>query len=194
MAYRHQIAITSESGVGSTSATRELKKLLDGGRWKFVSGGEIFRAMAKNANMTVEEFSAFAKQYPAAGYDKRVDEEIKSLAEKRNYLVGEGRMVHIFMKDAFKVLLTCPINVRAERRQKDFPELNVQEMRKRIEDRDRHDNCRYAIQYPFCHWFPEDFDLHLDTSQHSAEEGASRILASFNTWIEVRQNTPALTA
>jgi len=157
----HVITITSETGVGSTTAINGLSERL-GGMWRYVSGGGIMRRFAHELGMTIEAFAAHAREHPERGFDALCD---KAMAEygKQNYTVLEGRLPHVFVPHAFHVRLMCPYGTRAMRRYKDSDGISRKEVERRIRERDQNDRERYDKLYPGWAWPDSDFDCVVPT-------------------------------
>ncbi len=186
--FEHQISITSETGAGKSSLFKALKNKLVDSRYRWVSGGGLFRGKANELGMTVEQFAEYNRLHPEKGYDKWVDGTITKMAES-DWMICESRLSHFFMPGAFKVLLKCDINTRAERRQKDFPGKSLEEIRQAIEERDKNDNARYAKLYPGCLWEKEKFDLVLSTEVMSSEVLAGQLVSEYELWQKRHQSS-----
>ncbi len=179
--FKYQISITSQTGVGKSSLFKVLKNKLVDSRYRWVSAGGLFRGKASELGMTVEQFAEYNRLHPEKGYDKWVDDTITKMAES-DWMICESRLSHFFMPRAFKVLLKCDINTRAERRQKDFPDKSLEEICQAIEERDKNDNARYEKLYPGCLWEGEKFDLVLNTEVMSPEVLASQLVSEYELW------------
>ena len=180
--FSHSITITGATGVGTTTTLEELQKKL-GRPWRFVSAGEMMRARAKQLGVSLEELLLLNRDDPSN--DHECDNMITEFGT-HNYTVIEGRLPHVFVSPAFHVLLTCPLNVRAQRRLKHGSSLgkNLDEVARLIETRDREDRARYQNLYPGGLWPDTDFDLVIDTSQFLPERIVSQIIDGRATWIE----------
>jgi cytidylate kinase len=177
------ITITSHTGVGSTTTLKKLREAFaHDGRKRFVSGGQIMRDVAASLRMTIEEFAAYNKEHPDAGYDKRCDDEIRAYGSQ-NHTIIEGRLPHAFVPHGFHVKLTCPVSVRAERRACDGEgKQSVLDVLRKIEERDANDDTRYAKLYKGSLWRDQDFNLVLDTSLHVPDQATSKILLAHDEW------------
>ena len=181
--FKHQIAITGKTGVGSSTTLKNLKATMGTSRWRFVSGGDIMREFAKRLDMTIEEFARMNREHPDRGYDRQCDQMLGDIGRKDNVIV-EGRLPHIWVLTAFKVCLVCPIDVRTTRRLKDFPDRSRDEVADLITKRDADDDARYELLYPGCLWPGSDFDLVIDTSEMIPELVTEKILTTHARWVE----------
>ena len=87
------------------------------------------------------------------------------------------------MPCAYHVLLVCDIEVRAYRRQRDFPNLTMAAIHTSILKRDDDDEARYGKLYPGTNWPQTDFDLVVDTSAHNKHVVASLVLEGHERWL-----------
>jgi cytidylate kinase len=175
------ITITSQTGVGSSTALKKLREFyIEDLRKRFVSGGHIMRDVAASLGMTIDEFAAYNKEHPAEGHDKRCDDEIRAYGSQ-NHTIIEGRLPHAFVPYGFHVRLVCPASVRAERRARDLGTTFAEELKK-IEKRDADDESRYAELYPGSLWPNKDFNLVLDTSACPPELEAGVIVQAHEKW------------
>lgn len=176
------ITITSETGVGgSTILTGFRQRFLNDPNKRFISVSDIMARLT--SGMTKEESAKYNRKHAKAGFDRQCDDEVKIIGFTNGYVI-EGRLPHVFVNHGFHVLLTCPINVRALRRQKDLPNLSLEQVVEMIRQRDKDDNTRYTKLYPDCLWPKEDYDLHLSTDRFSPEEIIDKILKNQALWVK----------
>lgn len=187
MKHWHQMSVTAETGVGSSTLLKGLADRFIGKLpYRFVSGGSIMRAKAAELNMTIEEFSAYNKLCPEEGHDVACDQTIARFAEHK-HVICEGRLPHFFMPYACHVLLRCNPVVRAERRklQKGFEHLSVVQILEAILKRDADDNARYrAIYGPECIWRQEQFDVVVDSTELSKEVTLAQVVSGYEEWLQ----------
>lgn len=166
------IGITSQSGVGSSTALDNLHRVIGDRSWRFVSGGDLMRREASNRGMSLECLLGQAK------FDSSIDGQLdKRLGRigRQNHTVIESRLAHLHCQTGFRVLLICPsYEVRAERSDKYAPE--------DLEKRDKDDHERYARLYPGSMWEDADFDFVLSTQTTPKEEVAARIIEAHRHW------------
>jgi cytidylate kinase len=183
MRFAHQISITSKTAAGKTSLVRELRKLLPGDSYRWVSGGSIMRERAAQFGMSIEEFAAHNRLHPEEGHDKWLDGHIATLAEEDG-MVCDGRLVHFFMPGAFKVWIECDLATRAGRRHKDESHKEYWRVEREIEKRDQDDEERYTKLYPGCIWQPQQFDLVLDSRSCFPDMLARRLVREHADWLK----------
>ncbi len=102
-----KITISGLPGSGTTTVARILAEKLG---WKLISAGDVFRKLAIERGMTLEEFSQYAEDNPEI--DLYIDRMQRELAEKEENVVVEGRLSGWMIKDAFKVWIYADADVR----------------------------------------------------------------------------------
>jgi len=105
-----KITISGPPGSGTTTVARLLAEKLG---FKLISAGEIFRKLAAEKGMTLEEFSKYAESNP--DIDFYIDKLQKEMAEKEDNVVVEGRLSGWMIKNAFKVWIYASPEVRYRR-------------------------------------------------------------------------------
>jgi cytidylate kinase len=179
--FLHQISITSKTGVGSTTLFSELKKRFDAFPYRWVSGGSLMRARAAELGMNIGQFAAHNRVHPEEGHDRWCDDTIAHFAE-HDWVICESRLSHVFMPGAFKVLLVCDPEIRAERQRAISRSKSLKQIREEIENRDRDDDARYVELYPDCLWGQEDFDLVMNTGVLSLAREMEALLNHYEKW------------
>ncbi|ADB58385.1 (d)CMP kinase [Archaeoglobus profundus] len=105
-----KITISGLPGSGTTTVAKLLAERLG---WKLISAGEVFRRLAMERGMSLEEFSRYAEENP--DIDIYIDRMQRELAEKEENVVVEGRLSGWMIKDAFKVWIYADPEIRYER-------------------------------------------------------------------------------
>lgn len=131
-----------------------------------ISAGAVFRQMAKERNLTIEEFSKLAEK--DSSIDKIIDEKQQELAKKGSAVI-DGRLSAAMIKPDLKIWLAAPLEIRAkrvaEREGKDF-ETALKETKKR----ERSETRRYKKIYGIDLSDTSKYDLVMNTSLWSAKE------------------------
>ncbi len=105
-----RVTISGPPGSGTTTVAKLLAEKLG---YKLISAGEIFRKLAVERGMTLEEFSKYAESNP--DIDFYIDKLQKEMAEREKNVVVEGRLSGWMVKDAFKVWIYARPEVRYRR-------------------------------------------------------------------------------
>ncbi|MDO5844020.1 MAG: AAA family ATPase [Methanocorpusculum sp.] len=106
-----RITISGSPGSGTTTLGR---RIADKFGFKYVSAGEVFRALAKERNMELADFGRLAKQNPEI--DKDIDASQKKIGEESDDIIIEGRLAGWMVENAdLKVYLYASEKCRSER-------------------------------------------------------------------------------
>jgi len=165
--------------------------------YEFLSGGKIkrtealkprhgypkgFRLKESPSEADMVAFTAWEAEHPEFKFDEVCDEQIRKFSTD-DYRVCEGRLAHLFMLHAFKILIRCNPRIRAERRAKKYGVPYLQAM-SWISDRDDNDRRRYEILYPGYDWNLDDFDLVITNEGIAEKELADIALNGHRAWLK----------
>ncbi len=170
------IIISGPPGSGKTTVARIVSQKLN---YPLISSGDIFRSMAKEHNMTVEDFSKLAeKDY---SFDKKIDERILEIMKRDENLVIDSRLAAWFAKkngiDAFKIFLNASRDKRLERINK-REKTSMQNLILREESEINRYKKIYGIDFRDL----SIYDLVLDTDNLTPESIVDKIMESVNKW------------
>lgn len=104
------ITISGTPGSGKSTLSKLLSARLG---MELVSIGDIFRKMAQDRCMSLEEFGLLAKR--DEDIDRKLDEEQKRIAKEKDNIILEGRLSGFLVDADLKVWLKAPVEVRTER-------------------------------------------------------------------------------
>ena len=158
------ITISGIPGTGTTTVTRLLVDKLG---ISSVSAGAIFRELAKEHDMTLEEFGNLCEEDEE--FDRKLDARQKSMSLKEDNLIFEGRLSGFMCKAGLKVWLHCPVEVRAKRvasREKDDLDVIMHDML----ERERSEKTRYMKYYNIDIDDTSEYDIVIDTSKFTPSE------------------------
>lgn len=104
------ITVSGLAGSGTTTLCRNLARHYG---FKHIYAGLIFRQMAKEMGMTLQEFQEYAELHPEI--DREVDRRQIEAANEGNVVI-EGRLAGWMVREAdLKIWLDAPLRVRVER-------------------------------------------------------------------------------
>lgn len=156
-----RILLSGLSGTGSTTAAKRIAADLG---LDYVYGGQIFRNLARERGITLEELAESLERHPDE--ELELDRRLCEAGRQDNVLIEGRTMGWIFPREvpAFRIWLTC----------------DLEERLRRVEDREHHprsaenllrreasDNRRYKMLYGIEENDFTPFDLVLDTTNLS---------------------------
>ncbi len=104
------ITISGPAGSGKTTVARGLSQKLG---FAHVSVGDVFRELAKERAMTLEEFSKYAEEHPDV--DAVIDHKQVELAHRYSDVIVDGRLSGWILNSDIAVWLNGALEVRAHR-------------------------------------------------------------------------------
>ncbi len=160
------VAISGLHGAGKTTAARALMRKF---KLRYVCAGTVFRQLAKERGMTLDEFSRHAEHHPEI--DRMIDRRTAEAAKEDGVLI-DARLAGWMAKQAnLKILLTAPLKERvqriARREGRKFKEVLRETMK-----RERSEAKRFKRFYGINVNDHSPFDLVLNTERLSPRETA----------------------
>ena len=162
------------SGKGTCVSILKNKYVFDS-----ISTGDLYRQEAKKVGMDVLEFNQKNKDYDI---DKKIDDMSKEIGKKRkdDKLIFDSRMAWFFVPYSFKVFITIPHDVMAERlynSDRDIKEKSSskEEAKRRLISRFDEENKRYRLLYGVDNTNLGNYDFVIDNSNMTPEETADAI-------------------
>ncbi|MFW9896359.1 MAG: (d)CMP kinase [Candidatus Thorarchaeota archaeon] len=149
----------------------------------YYSTGQAFRDLAKETNLTLEEFTDYVEKNPHI--DKSLDDRIIEIALKDNIIIDSQLSAYILESIAdFKILLTCPLKIRvtrmAERDNSNYQD-KLKETLVREESELARYNKLYGINLNDQVKTENLYDLIIDTAELSVEEILDLILSALKS-------------
>lgn len=166
------ITISGLPGSGTTTAAELLSKRTG---MKMISSGEIFRELAREHDVTLEEFGALAEE--DEDIDRELDRRIIEEAGPGRILEGRltGHMVDRSNKDAYKVWIEADREVRVNRiaERENEP---VSLIRSRVKERERSERKRYKEYYGIDIEETSIYDIVIDSEENDPDEVVDMII------------------
>ena len=169
-----RITISGPPGSGKTTLAGVISEKTG---MELVCAGEIFRKMAEERNLSLEDFGALAERDESI--DRQLDERMLNIASERDDIVLDGRLTGYLTEKhgipAFRAYVTAPFSIRVERiagREGKDRETVEREVLKR----ERSEYDRYLRYYGFDMRDTSIYDIVLDSSNILPEGLAERIL------------------
>lgn len=171
--------IIAVSGLHGTGKSTIAKKLAEELGLDYYSTGSAFREMAKEKDMSLEEFNQYVESHP--DIDKKLDYKVLDIAKKKDEYVIESQLSGYLLKEVadYKILLKAPLKVRVERMAERDDE-SLEEKIKETELREQSEYKRFQELYDIDvrnDILQEDtFDLIIQTENLSIREVVDKIL------------------
>ncbi|MFW9819499.1 MAG: (d)CMP kinase [Candidatus Thorarchaeota archaeon] len=171
--------IITISGLHGTGKSTIAKLIAEKLCIQYYSTGQIFRDLALEMNMTLEEFTKYVEENP--DIDKKLDNKIIDIAQKGNIIIDSQLSGYILKAIAdFKILLTCPLETRIKR-MADRDNNRYDEKVKETMIREKSELERFKRLYNIDLSNQEElhqlYDLIIDTENLTVEEVLEKILS-----------------
>ena len=171
------LTISGFHGTGKSIVGKLIAKKLG---IRYYSTGQTFRDLAKEMNLTLEEFTEYVENNP--DIDKRLDDKIIDIANKGNVIIDSQLSAYILKSIAdFNILLTCPLEVRVKRiAGRDNASYNekLKETLLREESELERFKKLYNIDLNNAEKIGKIYDLIIDTGNLRVEEVLEKILSA----------------
>ncbi|MCK4429413.1 MAG: cytidylate kinase family protein [Candidatus Aenigmarchaeota archaeon] len=156
------ITLSGQVGAGKSSVGKELAKKLN---YKYLVTGEIFKKMAKEKNMDLNEFLKYADANQDI-IDKEVDNKQKQAGANT---ILDSRMGFYFANPELKIWVKAGMDIRIKRIMKrDGPA--EKESERHIVEREEEEKERYMRMYSVNIFDMENYDLIIDTGKLNVEQ------------------------
>jgi CMP/dCMP kinase len=104
------LTISGPSGSGKTTVARGLSQRLG---FAHISAGEVFRELARERALSLEQLSELAEKDPEI--DRIVDKRQAELSKSYENVIVDGRLSGFVLKGDLAFWLKAPLEVRADR-------------------------------------------------------------------------------
>lgn len=179
MTTKELVTIGGPPGSGTTTVAKILEEIL-GLKHEYL--GAIFREMAQEYGMSLEEFSTYAENHPEI--DKELDRRAVEMARKGGIIL-EGRlagwMVHRHGIRAFKIWIDADERERA-RRVVERDGGTIEENMVRMKVREESERRRYLEIYGIDISDLNIYDLVVDSTFISPQKVAEIIINKYKEW------------
>jgi len=180
------ITVSGPAGSGKSTLAASLADALN---YDHVSGGDIFRSLAEEREMTPLELNRAAEEDDQI--DRDLDRRLRDIAAKRDDVVLESRLAGWMAGEHadIKLWLTAPLDVRADRiaQRENKP---FEQARTETEERSQSETQRYAEYYDIDFNDLSIYDLTVNTARWDPQGTLSIVLHavdSFDTDVDEGQ-------
>jgi cytidylate kinase len=168
-----RITISGLPGSGTTTVAKLLSTELS---MELISAGEMFRQIANEKELQLEQFAKLAEN--SDDFDRQIDKKQGEEAMKRGNVIVEGRLSGFFVSDAdLKIWLKAPVEVRA-RRIAAREGIAYEEALSSMKNREQSENTRYEKYYGINLDDLSIYDLVIDSSRWSERDVVEMIKAA----------------
>lgn len=180
------ITIAGALGGGKSSTAKLVAKELG---YKHFSSGDLFRQVAQERGVTIEQINKVAEL--EASIDHDVDERLRALG-KEEELVIDSRLAYHWIPDSFKVYLDLDMGIAAERIFKQIQSEgrqsqsanSIEELVERTKMRKEDERRRYQHLYQLDVTDLSPFDIILNTAEHDLNGIAQIVVEQYRKYLE----------
>ncbi len=175
------ITITGNLGSGKSSVAKILKEK----GYEIVSTGQIFRQLAMEKGLSVEEFNKQVNEAASKGdrsVDKMIDDTTTKIGEERDNVVFDSRLAWHFAPNSFKVFVITDIDEASRRVFNDSLRANSESYesqeacKKALINRQKLETVRYKEIYDIDYYDMSNYNLVIESTNASPSEIAQEIL------------------
>lgn len=181
------ITITGNLGSGKSSIGKILKEK----GYEIVSTGNIFRSLAMEKGLSVEEFNKQVNEATKNGdrsVDKMIDDTTAKIGREKDHIMFDSRLAWNFVPDSFKVFVITDINEAARRVFNDSARSNSESYesldacKKALIHRQEMETVRYKDIYNIDYYDMSNYNLVIESTNASPSEIAEEILAKLSAF------------
>ncbi len=177
-----KITISGPPGSGTTTVA---KKVADALGYPMISAGEVFRKLASEKGMSLEEFGKYAENNPEI--DNLIDRKQREEALKLENAVVEGRLSGWMVPAELKVWIYCDREIRIQRIAKREGK-SVEEVRRETVEREEVEKRRYMKIYGIDIEDKSLYHLMINSGRFNADEIASIIIRAVEMIADERKD------
>lgn len=175
------ISITGNLGSGKSSVA----KILQEQGYEIFSTGKVFRQLAMEKGVSVEEFNKQVNEAASRGdrsVDKMIDDTTTKISEERDNVVFDSRLAWHFAVKSFKVFVITDINESSRRVFHDSVRANSEsyssqeECKRALINRQKLETVRYKEIYDIDYYDMSNYNLVIESTDASPQEIANEIL------------------
>ena len=175
------ITITGNLGSGKSSVAKILKEK----GYEYSSTGNVFRQLAMEKGLSVEEFNRQVNEAAERGdhsVDRMIDDTTARIGRERDRVVFDSRLAWHFAPKSFKVFIITDIDEASRRVFHDSLRANSESYesqdacRKALVSRQKLETVRYKEIYDIDYYDMDNYNLVIESTNASPDEIAQEIL------------------
>lgn len=163
------IVLGGKAGAGKSTIARMIAQRM---QLKHYSIGDLQREIAREKGISLMELSKLEEEDPFI--DKMLDGKQKTLGEREDDFVIDGRLSAHFIPQAIKVFVDAEKEERARRvlqdNRKGESARNIREMMRQMEEREESERRRYRKYYDYDPYDTSVYDLVIDSTNKDPEK------------------------
>lgn len=173
------ITVSGLHGTGKSSVAGRIAKEFG---LRIVSAGSLFRSLAKERGLTLEQFSRVAEH--DSKIDRILDDGLKEEAEKGGVVLdGQLSAWMAGEKADFRILLTAPLDIRLQRIA-DRDAISFEQAKHQTSVREKSERARYRRLYGINIEDQSVYDLVLNTARYDLEGVVTVLAGAIRTYLE----------
>jgi cytidylate kinase len=182
------ITITGNLGSGKSSVAKILREK----GYEIISTGNIFRQLAMDKGLSVEEFNKQVNEAARNGdrsVDKLIDDTTTKIGMERDHIVFDSRLAWHFAPQSFKVFVITDIDEASRRVFNDSQRANSESYasqeacKKALINRQKLETVRYKEIYNIDYYDMSNYNLVIESTNASPTEIAQEILDRLDDYI-----------
>lgn len=175
------ITITGNLGSGKSSVAKILKEK----GYEYSSTGNVFRQLAMEKGISVEEFNKQVNEAASRGdhsVDKMIDDTTTRISEERDNVVFDSRLAWHFASKSFKIFIITDIDEASRRVFHDSLRANSESYesqeacRKALINRQKLETVRYKEVYGIDYYDMSNYNLVIESTNAAPDEIVQEIL------------------
>lgn len=181
------ITITGNLGSGKSSVAKILKEK----GFEIVSTGNIFRQLAMEKGLSVEEFNKQVNEAASKGdrsVDKMIDDMTTKIGEERDMVVFDSRLAWNFAPNSFKVFVITDIDEASRRVFNDSVRANSESYesqeacKKALVHRQEMESVRFKEIYEIDYYDMSNYNFVIESTNAAPAEIAEEILSKMESY------------
>lgn len=175
------ITITGNLGSGKSSIAKIMKE----SGYEIVSTGAIFRELAMQKGLSVEEFNKQVNEATQKGdcsVDQMIDDTTTKIGKERDHIIFDSRLAWNFVPDSFKVFVITDIDEASRRVFNDSVRANSESYesqeacKKALIHRQEMETVRYQDIYGIDYYDMSNYNLVIESTSAMPAELATEVL------------------
>lgn len=181
------ITITGNLGSGKSSIGKVLKEK----GYEIVSTGNIFRELAMEKGLSVEEFNKQVNEATRRGdrsVDQMIDDTTAKIGRERDHIMFDSRLAWNFVPDSFKVFVITDIDEASRRVFNDSVRANSESYesqeacKKALVHRQEMESVRFKEIYEIDYYDMSNYNLVIESTNAAPAEIAAEILEKLEAY------------